>query len=254
MTDAAENDVAAMPDPQLAAALAGALSGYPYYANVMGFGDDAERAKRIAYFMAMMPPVHPTQPANKMTFAHVMVDPEVAQKTSIGTHYSRTNLPLAPHTDSTALAEPHSLVIFHMIRQAGEGGESTVVAVDDVVKALGDDVKALLREPVYPQGRIDGPVLMGQPGNEWMRYYRAQLDKTVEDKGLTLSARHVQALDALDEVLDRLAEANKFILEPGEMLFLNNLRVLHGRTGFVETSDRLMYRVRAHAGCLLVPG
>jgi alpha-ketoglutarate-dependent taurine dioxygenase len=43
---------------------------------------------------------------------------------------------------------------------------------------------------------------------------------------------------------------HRFRIESGEIMCMQNTRALHGRTGFDGESDRLMYRIRANAGCL----
>ena len=71
--------------------------------------------------------------------------------------------------------------------------------------------------------------------------------RRVDDR---LTSRELDAMEALDEVLGRESILFQFHAEAGETLFFHNTKVLHGRTGFSATSNRLIYRTRMHAGCL----
>lgn len=227
-----------------------ALTRYPFFACIPQFGDDPARGKALARMVCNMEPLHPTKAFAKLNFTSVKIDADDFAKETDGTRYSRTNIALAAHTDSTFLPAPHELVSFHMVRPDSAGGESFIVTARDVVAALPADVNALLRDPVFPLGKELYPVLTGPDGNPRIRYYRTQVDEDVA-RGAVLDDAHRGAIDTLDAVLADPALAIRFKLGAGEIVYLNNTRVLHGRTGFAPDSDRLMYRTRAFAGCLL---
>ena len=53
-----------------------------------------------------------------------------------------------------------------------------------------------------------------------------------------LADGHLRALRAFAEILDRRELQKRFSLEPGELVCFDNLRVLHGRTGFESGGER----------------
>ncbi|MFI2663542.1 TauD/TfdA family dioxygenase [Micromonospora carbonacea] len=59
-----------------------------------------------------------------------------------------------------------------------------------------------------------------------------------------MTERQVAALDALDALLDDPRRQTRLRLEPGQMIFINNRTLLHGRTEFTDAPDgkRLMLR------------
>ena len=104
----------------------------------------------------------------------------------------------------------------------------------------------LLRDAVFPFSQNLYPVLSGKAGDEQIRYYRTQIDQTLETTTFSLSDQHRAAIDTLDATLQQTAQWIQFSLQPGEIIFMHNRKVLHGRTGFSPESDRLLYRVRLH--------
>ena len=122
----------------------------------------------------------------------------------------------------------------------------------DAVRALSPEAITALREPAFTFAGRQHPILWGSPAEPLMRYYRTQLDEDVA-AGAPLAPRHRMAVDELDAVLADLAPRCQFRLEAGEMILINNIRALHGRTALEDDSARLMYRFRVHAGCLYPP-
>lgn len=234
-------------DPfSLAADVANALNRYPYCARIPRFGDQGARGKSIARLVANTAPLHPRNPFGKLTFTEIRIDPIAFAKDGDGTRYSRTNVELAPHTDCSYMSDPFELVAFQMIRPDETGGESLIVVGSDALAALSPDQVRHLSEPVFSFGERTLPVTWG---DGLIRYYRTQIEEHAQ-AGAVLPPAHREAIDALDAVLVRPELQLRYKLEAGEILFINNVRVLHGRTGFAGTSGRLMYRIRVNAGCL----
>jgi hypothetical protein len=234
-------------DPfSLAADVVRALTHYPYCARIPHFGDDKARGKSIARLVANTMPLHPRNPFGKLTFSEIRIDPAAFAKDTDGTRYSRTSIELAAHTDCTYMADPFELVAFQMVRPDAVGGETTIVVGRDAFAALDRAHLDRLSEPVFAfNGRIY-PIAWG---NGLVRYYRTQIDEDLK-AGAELSPAHREAVAVLDEALARPELQLRHRLAPGEIVFVNNVRALHGRTAFDADSDRLMYRIRANAGCL----
>ncbi len=230
---------------KLLSRIAAALNAYPYFARVKGFHPSGEKSE-IVSLAEWLAESDSSAPSRKVSFTTVSIRPDALERAQGVTAYSRTHLPLAPHTDSTYLPRPHELVAFQCVIAARDGGANTMVPVDDIVKALSEGDRARLMEPVFPFGRVDDAVLKEGPKGVSVRYYRAQIDRAAAD-GKPLADGDIALLDRFDALLDRLAGRFEFTLEPGEAVFMNNRKVLHGRTGFAPDSRRTLFRVRHHA-------
>jgi alpha-ketoglutarate-dependent taurine dioxygenase/glutathione synthase/RimK-type ligase-like ATP-grasp enzyme len=230
-----------------------ALSSYPHYAIVRGFPAIEDRSNLIDLCKSIRA-VASGQPVStrdfqnqeKVSFTQVRINAAKASAGGSVTQYSRTHKPLSPHTDSSYMSQPHELVAFHCIVAAETGGKSIMVAVEDILPRIEPEILELLRASVYPFGNEPSPIIFGEPGDEQIRYYRAQIDQTLEAGAAPLSDEHRTAIETLDRVLEQTDRFSQFQLQAGQMLFMHNTKVLHGRTGFSDGSDRLLYRVRLH--------
>jgi alpha-ketoglutarate-dependent taurine dioxygenase len=235
---------------RLAADAIAALTRYPFYIRIPDFGDNRGHARTLADRIVRALPVHPFKPFENARSASIRIDAEAFAMEGDGTRYSRTEQALPAHTDSSFLPEPHELVSFLMVRPGAEGGESFIVTARDAIASLDGSTRERLRAPRFPFGGVLRPILSGDAADPKLRYYRRQIDEEAAGTG-ALAAAERAALDALDAELERPELQHRFQLAEGEIVLLNNLRVLHGRTGMPATSNRLLYRMRAWAGCLL---
>ncbi|MFO0996737.1 MAG: TauD/TfdA family dioxygenase [Alphaproteobacteria bacterium] len=174
----------------------------------------------------------------------------------------RARRELKLHTDlSDAIA-------FCSVRKAKAGGLSqfaSALAVHDELLRSRPDLLAILyrgfrwhrfgehgpsEEPVTPY-RV--PIFSERDGQVSCRYVRAYIREGAHALSVPLTAEEESALDAFDEVAARPDMHVEFLLEPGEVVFFNNLTVLHARTAFENApgpdSKRLILRL-----WLAVPG
>ncbi|MCG8440620.1 MAG: TauD/TfdA family dioxygenase [Caulobacterales bacterium] len=219
------------------------LRHYPYYivARTPGALDDPEPVQAAARALASR-----SGGRVRISFTRVHIDRDKADAADSVTRYSRTHLALPPHTDSSYMDRPHELVVFQCVTPDRVGGETQMAPIDDILRALDDETAARLRDPVFPFGDARLPILNRTGGRDWIRYYSAQLTRSLEETGVRLDAPHREAARALDALLDDGDLGRRFHLSAGDILFMNNTMVLHGRTGFEPTSERLIFRVRAH--------
>lgn len=242
---------------KFARAILSALSTYPNCVVVNGYPaiDDRSNLVNLSQAILDIDREHLGLAANhhqreNISFTKVRIDQsKITDETGV-THYSRTNRPLTLHTDSSYSPKPHELVGFQCIVADNQGGESTVMHVDDILRQLDDEVIELLQEPVYPFGNGLYPILFGGEDDEHIRYYRTQIDKTIHQEALTLSDKYLAAIESLDTVLGSTNLWCQFPLQAGQILFAHNTKVLHGRTGFSPESDRRLDRVRLHVDSL----
>lgn len=238
----------------IADALLPRLSRYPHFALLKGRAptEDGGFTRRVLQSIAARPPCSaPVDPEGlpKLSFTRIQIAASNDRAASGVTHYSRTNQPLTPHTDSSYAPVPHELVAFQMVRADAAGGRTLLAAVEDVVGALAPEHLAVLRRPVFPFGRGRHAIISGDGAALRVRYYRRQIETALKTAP-PLNPEEWAALLALDTALARPDLLFNFQIEPGETLFLRNNAVLHGRTGFSADSDRLMYRFRVNAGRL----
>lgn len=151
------------------------------------------------------------------------------------------------HTDNACLEpRPPCYLALYCHRSAAAGGESTLITartVHDVIAAERPDLLPLLFQPYHfrsPQAHvwpsrgptIVKPILEDDHGELRIHYARVMIEPGMEMAGTPLTAAQREALDYLDEVIDRPELNFRHLLVPGEMLVMNNLTMLHGREAF----------------------
>lgn len=235
----------------LARQIASMLKAYPHFCILTGGEptEDPALVQGLCRAVARLDVPHDLSgcgQAPKTSFTRVRIGGKSPPAGGAVTRFSRTNRAMALHTDSTYKATPHQLVAFQMVRSDATGGDTLVVAVEDVMAALGQRRQVRLSQPDYPFGPDRFPILWQVNGAPCIRYYRRQIDAACA-VGDRLTWRQRIGLEALDIALRRHVPTYRFGLRPGDILFLHNTKALHGRTGFSADSDRLMYRVRVRA-------
>ena len=240
---------------ELSKSIYDALTQYPYYVVVNGFTPLRERNQLMDLARAIRAKISPPsrsnrENTNKVSFTKVYINRQSGEtEESSVTRYSRTDLPLPPHTDSSYMMLPHEIVAFHCIEADENGGESIMIPVDDILQNLDKEVLACFREPVYPFGQGSHAIICGDEDNPLIRYYQAQVQRSLNEDN-SLSEKHQTALKALDELLDENHIQQQFHLKPGQIVFMHNHKVLHGRTALSPESNRVLYRLRMHVNSL----
>lgn len=233
-----------------------ALTQYPYYAIVNGFAPLRESTQLIDLVRAIRDKLSPHSRINyenidKVSFTKVYINRQVKAAADGGvTKYSRTYLPLPPHTDSSYMPIPHEMVAFQCIEADENGGETIMVPIDDILKHLDENTLALLREPVYPFGQEYYAIICDHIDHRMMRYYHAQIERSLTPESSPLSEPYQSALKILNTLLNQTERFYKFRLKPGQILFMHNHKVLHGRTELSPQTNRLFYRLRLHVASL----
>ncbi|MER5768601.1 TauD/TfdA family dioxygenase [Streptomyces sp. NPDC001985] len=136
------------------------------------------------------------------------------------------------------------LLVLLCLQPAVRGGGNTKLAsarhVHDIIEQERPDVLALLQEEwtFDRTGRagvqtVVSPILFTQADGTVGCYYQT---RTVRASG-ELSARRLEALDYLDEVLYRPEIAFGLQLAAGDLLVIRNSRVLHGRSPYVDEPE-----------------
>ena len=189
---------------------------------------------------------------------------EVCPKSELPSDYTPTITEhcgdAALHTDSAFKRLPETYVMLFAYRPAFDGGGlSQVLSVQSLLKILSQSADGrkcirLLRETRFPfqvptaftKDRLDSvvewitaPILSG----DGKFRYRHDLIVSALEHGVTaLSPDSQWAIAQTARELEKLTPRS-FFLRSGDLLVLNNHRVLHGRTAF-EDRDRMLLRVR----------
>jgi len=163
-----------------------------------------------------------------------------------------SNMQLTFHTDRC------DIILFHCIRQASEGGINQFVHAETVYEVLKkEDPEALKTlesnfsykrhnaDPAHPFTTYELPVFDFSKDGMATTLMTYLIEKANTDPDLPdLSKEQGHALDTLQEICKRPENQLKMRLQPGDFLFLNNIKMLHSRTAFKDNSEpRLYYRV-----------
>lgn len=185
----------------------------------------------------------------------IRVDAKQSARSGKVTRYSRTPDALPLHTDCSNQAVPPNLVAFAMERQDPQGGgESEMLSAADLVRELPADLVEILRQPVFPfSTKKRYPILQGSSEDWRIRYYRNQINSALGDRG-TLPDRLREAIDELDRYLKQPERSVRFGMQAGEVVIMDNRRVLHGRSAMPANSPRLMHRFRLSVPALFTGG
>lgn len=181
----------------------------------------------------------------------------------------RTSQELRLHMDPAS-----DIIGLACVQDAKAGGESVLtsaVAVHNAMLAQRPDLLALLYRGFhwhrFGEGRPeDGPytrelvpVFAREAGQLSCRYVRSPIAAGHKEAGVPLTGAQIEALDLLDRLCASPELRLPFRMQPGDLLMVNNLAVLHARTQFEDHTEmdkrRHMVRlwIEAPAGFRAMP-
>ncbi len=204
---------------------------------VRGLGTDRDAIERLAAEVGYVRETH----YGRVFDLYTRPDPQIL---------SDLAGPLLPHSDETYRREPTGINIFHCLQPSPDGGGASqlVDAHHLAIRLRETDPDAfdlLTRIPVRHARRIEGQVIVADRPAIVLSYDGEVTEVRLNER--TMSALRLPyelmlpAYDALRTCF-RLAYDPAYRieerLESGDALLFDNLRVLHGRTGY--GSDRLL--------------
>ncbi|MGW2376174.1 TauD/TfdA family dioxygenase [Kitasatospora sp. NPDC001683] len=161
----------------------------------------------------------------------------------------KTNLALTPHTDRTPAPHPPKLLGLLAVRPAAQGGETLLASGHTVHnRLLTEDPWALPRlHRDFHFGRGAGfdrlrPVFQRDGAELRVHYNRRGIERAQHEAGVPLTSAERTALDAVDRILSDPRTLLRIPLRPGDLLWLDNTVVLHGRTAFTDPPDPSAHR------------
>ncbi len=172
------------------------------------------------------------------------------------------------HTDNGCLEpRPPDYLGLFCVRSASEGGDSTIVSARTVFDTVASERPDILpplfksyhfrapRAHAWPSRgpTVQKPIFDTRSGELRIHYARVMIEPGMEMAGKPLTEEERDALDCLDEIIERPDLNFRHVLQPGELLVLNNRVLLHGREAFPPgaSGGRTLKRFwmwRRHAG------
>jgi len=178
------------------------------------------------------------------------------------TNLADTALPLSPHTDNPYREPTPTLQLLHCLASEVAGGETVLVdgfaVVEELLNRDPDALATLAREPIryaYRDERAelwtDVPVVSLDPQGAVVALHLNNRSKGVPQGDPERVAAWYGAYLALLELVERPEQQVVFRLEPGDVVLFDNVRILHGRTGFAGSGSRRLQGCYAdHDGLL----
>ena len=164
-----------------------------------------------------------------------------------GVRRSVTNLGQPFHTDGPWLWRPPVHVGLFCLETANEGGVSrctSLVTAHNALHRQAPDLLARLYRPFWWDRQAEHPaeepraashpVFEGQGGAFRARYYEDYVANGHGLAGAALDAEGKAALAAMRAIVDDPAHWVEFRIERGQLQYLNNARLAHCRTAFVD--------------------
>jgi alpha-ketoglutarate-dependent taurine dioxygenase len=174
-----------------------------------------------------------------------------------GITFSQTNEEAYLHTDSQYSLNPEKYFGLFCIRKARDnGGISILVQGDEIIERIsskfGEEIIDLLgvdypfRIPTIFTSIQNPDVAEINYGpiykDHQIRYRRDTLQEGIRLSERKITPDQIRALKIIDEAIEESTKYS-YLLNDGDAIFVNNYRMLHGRTSFSD-KNRLLYRVR----------
>ena len=161
------------------------------------------------------------------------------------------------HTDSSSVSVNPDIVGLYCQEPGSEGGDSVVSNARRAVAMLEREVpeaasvlaRNFIRDIVTPGSEGDTTSLLANRfpiyENGVFRYMRFWIERGHRKAGQPLGDAILTLLDRLDANLDHEDNMIQFRLDKGDMVFVNNRRLAHGRTAYEDTGEsrRVLQRV-----------
>jgi Taurine catabolism dioxygenase TauD, TfdA family len=142
------------------------------------------------------------------------------------------------HTDHNAA----NYIAWHCNSQSATGGESLLIDTRQILAEFSKSTLSLLQEisvkthKVFYGDKLSIPLLTPtEDEHDFAVYYASWLI------GPQASIKHTKALDKFRQELAQ-AKPVELLLSEGDILIIDNHRMLHGRTGFPPNSNRWLTR------------
>ncbi|MDX2303367.1 MAG: TauD/TfdA family dioxygenase [Microscillaceae bacterium] len=167
------------------------------------------------------------------------------------TNLADTHLALSPHTDNPYRDPVPTIQLLHCLQSDTQGGETILVdgfQVANRLQAFNPEFYQLLSQiPVrfrYTDAQTDllheTTILSSNPKGETINVRFNNRSIQAFNLPLNLTKSFYEAYQAFERMLHDPENQFQFKLAPGDLYIVDNERVLHGRTAFRQSGERLL--------------
>jgi alpha-ketoglutarate-dependent taurine dioxygenase len=158
------------------------------------------------------------------------------------------------HTDGSYIPNFPNATLMACVRNAGQGGETTFIDGDDVVKALEIEAPDLLRSLTQRTiahartgDRRDEKVIDLREDGVWVNWNYYCVDPDIDDEGKVMAERFFRFLMSSPLIKEHTVPIK---LAQGDAVTWKDRRILHGRNGFVANreSERFLWKCAVDVG------
>lgn len=170
---------------------------------------------------------------------------DTGAKLEYGVRRSVTNLSQEFHTDGSFLEMTPDFFSLTCVRQAEAGGESLIASLTAAHNYLLEHYPEHLQRLYEPfwwdrqaehdsgERRANWLPIFALKGDELqVRYYDDYIRNGYHLMGEEIDEAGLAALAAMQEAVEAIDNRVAFRLQPGEIVFAQNMQIAHGRTGF----------------------
>lgn len=166
-----------------------------------------------------------------------------------GIYTSKSRDSLDIHNDGAMSPYDHEVARFALLclGSASSGGESILISTHTVVQILCDEYPEALarlrrsfgfeRRHVAHAGQkpvLWAPIIDDSGPTLRVRFNRQRVEMAPAVTGVALTDEDIHALDVLDSVLHRAEGQFRCVLNPGDLLIVDDNRIVHSREAFVD--------------------
>ncbi len=145
----------------------------------------------------------------------------------------------ALHSDESFCVQPARWVLLHCWQPAESGGDTLLLTADEILAQVPREVRIALEQLRLPYPCGDRVTI--EASGE-LRFNAEEVESAALRRGIPLSLPQRGWLVRFEQLFAR--QARRLRLEAGDLLIIDNWRVLHGRTAFAASSGRLLKRLR----------
>lgn len=174
---------------------------------------------------------------------------DTGKKTDVRVRGDLTNQELSWHSDYGFNFAPPYLGLL-VLRTAKEGGISkagSLMTAHNVLRLRDRSLLQRLYEPFYwnrqgenaPGERVTHfhPMFQSDGKDVWGRYNRSLIPVGYELEGKTVDQKGMDAIDAVGRILSEPEHHVTFTLKAGQLQFVNNFKMAHLRTDYVDYDE-----------------
>jgi hypothetical protein len=235
---------------EFAGALSAKLLLGPGFAVIRGWPAH-ERPGSDLIFWGISSLLGPPQPQNLAgDRLHLVADRTLASPGDQAFGGSTGSNEILLHTENARPPSPPRIIGLLCLRQAAHGGASMLLSghslhnllldrYPDIMPRLYQDFEFGRHDEPYADGKTSdfAPVFREDKGSILVRYSRYWINIAEQASGRQLDAVSRYAADTVDQLLTAEGLALSFLLQPGDMLFVHNHSILHGRRSFHDQGD-----------------